>query len=319
MNSLLNRWLPAVTLLTWAGILIHAHATGRVLALLAPAFRGGVLWAGIGLALVGIVFLCTPQSVACCAGERCGHAFAKAPAGRLLTFLVLLLPISLSAVVSPDQFSKTLVENRGIVTDATQLGRKPVLVAPSEMPLPQEQPAGLPPAQAGGTPPQSGEPQNGVPSVSGSTVPPVAVAPPGGGSDPAGPTDYLQKTADGLIVAEVLDLLYAAQDNAMRKDFEGKRVELVGQLMPDKSKADGAPVAGGKRFKAVRMFMTCCAADARPVATLVEAAALPDLPEMSWIKVVGTSTFPMENGRRISVLKADKVSKTEPPAESMIY
>ena len=95
MNSLLNRWLPAVTLLTWSAVLIHAHLSGRVVALLAPAFRGGVLVAGLGLALVGLVFLCTPQNVACCAGERCGHAFAKAPAGRLLTFLVLLLPISL--------------------------------------------------------------------------------------------------------------------------------------------------------------------------------------------------------------------------------
>jgi uncharacterized repeat protein (TIGR03943 family) len=310
MNSLLNRWLPAFTLLTWASVLIHAHFTGRTVALLAPAFRGGVLWAGVGLAVVGLVFVCTPQNIACCAGERCGHAFAKAPAGRFLTFLVLLLPISLSAVVSPDQFSKTLVENRGIVTDATQLGRKPVIVPPAAMPLPQEKPAGaeLPaPGVAVSAPPAAAEPQN---AAAPATQPPAP-----------GPTDYLQKTPEGLIIAEVLDLLYAAQDNAMRKDFEGKRVELVGQLMPDKTKAapDAAPVQGGKRFKAVRMFMTCCAADARPVATLVEADALPELPEMSWIKVVGTSTFPMENGRRISILKAEKVTKTEPPAESMIY
>ena len=126
-----------------------------------------------------------------------------------------------------------------------------------------------------------------------------------------------QRPLPASIVAEVLDLLYAAQDNTLRKDFEGKRVELVGQLMPDKSKA--ATESVGKRFKAVRMFMTCCAADARPVATLVEADSLPDLPEMSWIKVVGTSTFPLENGRRISILRAEQVSKTEPPAESMIY
>jgi len=34
------------------------------------------------------------------------------------------------------------------------------------------------------------------------------------------PQDYLQRTPDGTIIAEVLDLLYAAQDNALRKDFE---------------------------------------------------------------------------------------------------
>jgi uncharacterized membrane protein YcgQ (UPF0703/DUF1980 family) len=82
---------------------------------------------------------------------------------------------------------------------------------------------------------------------------------------------------------------------------------------------DPAASAGGPRFKAVRMFMTCCAADARPIAALVETAELPNLPDMTWIKITGTSTFPIENGRRISVLKADKVEKTTPPEESMLY
>ena len=45
------------------------------------------------------------------------------------------------------------------------------------------------------------------------------------------------------------------------------------------------------------MFMTCCAADARPVATLFEIDQKPELPEMTWVKVTGTATFPIENGR----------------------
>ena len=67
------------------------------------------------------------------------------------------------------------------------------------------------------------------------------------------------------------------------------------------------------------MFMNCCAADARPVATLVESATLPNLPEMTWIKVTGIATFPIENGRRISVLKAERVEKTDPPDETMLF
>ena len=55
------------------------------------------------------------------------------------------------------------------------------------------------------------------------------------------------------------------------------------------------------------------------MATLVEAATLPKLPEMTWIKVTGTATFPIENGRRIAVLKSNKVEATKPPDESMLY
>ena len=82
---------------------------------------------------------------------------------------------------------------------------------------------------------------------------------------------------------------------------------------------DATNNASGKRFKAVRMFMTCCAADARPVAVLAESDTKTDLPEMSWIKITGTATFPVENGRRIAVLKADKVEKCNPPEETMLY
>jgi hypothetical protein len=48
-------------------------------------------------------------------------------------------------------------------------------------------------------------------------------------------------------------------------------------------------------------------------------SALPKLPEMTWIKVTGIATFPIENGRRISVLKAERVEKTDPPDETMLF
>jgi uncharacterized membrane protein YcgQ (UPF0703/DUF1980 family) len=82
---------------------------------------------------------------------------------------------------------------------------------------------------------------------------------------------------------------------------------------------DASDNASGHRFKAVRMFMTCCAADARPVAALVEAEKKPEMAEMTWVKITGTATFPIENGRRIAVLKSKKVEATKPPDESMLY
>ena len=126
--------------------------------------------------------------------------------------------------------------------------------------------------------------------------------------------DYLQRTKEGYIITEVLDLLYSVQDSQLRKDFEGKTVQLIAQIMPDKTSSNSA-----NRFKAVRMFMSCCAADARPVATLVEAKAPPEFAEMTWVKVVGTATFPIENGKRTAVIQATSVEETKPPEEAMLF
>lgn len=126
--------------------------------------------------------------------------------------------------------------------------------------------------------------------------------------------DYLQRTKEGYIITEVLDLLYSVQDSQLRKDFEGRTIQLIAQIMPDKTSEKPT-----NRFKAVRMFMSCCAADARPVATLVETKNLPDFAEMTWVKVIGTATFPVEKGKRTAVIQAISVEETKPPEEAMLF
>ena len=114
---------------------------------------------------------------------------------------------------------------------------------------------------------------------------------------------------------QVIDLLYAAQDTSMQADFQGKTIETIGQLMPD----DGNN-AGGNRFKLMRMFMYCCAADAEADRDARgQRRKSPSAPEMSWVRVVGKVDFPIEGGRTIPILRAVSVKQTDPPEETMLY
>ncbi len=299
MQTLFARWLPAATLATWSAVLFYFHFSMRMNSMLAPEFRVYASIAAVVLGVMALCFVLFKGDASCCSSGECGHGLSRLMSGKLLTFLILLVPIVVAARYTPREgFSGTMVKNRGTATSLEQLGNavprgvdsKALQLKPADLSLPSKDGA-----QASVTPP---------------AVPPTTPQP----AEESKTADYLVRTPDGEIVAEVLDLLYAAQDNMLRKDFEGKRVQLIGQFMPDT-----ANNASGHRFKAVRMFMTCCAADARPVATLAEADTLPSFPEMTWVKIHGTATFPLEKGRRISILKAEKIEKTEPPAEAMIY
>ncbi len=295
MQSLFARWLPAATLATWSAVLLYFHFSLRMNSMLAPEFRTYALIAAIILGVMALSFVAFKGDATCCSSGECGHGLSRLATGKLITFFILLVPIVVAARFDPREgFSKSFVENRGTATTLEQLGS--AVSRPPNGQADYRKPVDLT-----------------LPSKDGSTpAPPAGSQPPATESKAA--ADYLVRTPDGTIVAEVLDLLYAAQDNLLRKDFEGQRVELIGQFMPDSSNN-----AGGNRFKAVRMFMTCCAADARPVATLAEAEKLPAFPEMTWVRITGTATFPVEKGRRISVLKAEKIEKTEPPSEAMVY
>ncbi len=305
MTSLFNRWIPSVTLATWSTVLLATYFTNRVAAFLHPSFRPGVLIAGCVLAALALLIASRPTPPECCMDASCTHPLSRSKTGRWMTFLILVLPVSVAAWLSPETFSKQLIENRGISTDAIGLAERR---APAPPPATQAPPAPtVVPIELGATTaPAPAEPAT-------ATVPdslPIKQS----GPNPQGLPDYMQRTSEGYIAAEILDLLYSVQDTQLRKDFEGKTIQLIAQTMPTKT-SEGTEA----RFKAVRMFMTCCAADARPVATLVQSSAAADLPEMSWVKIIGKATFPIENGKRISLVEATSVQPTKPPEESMLF
>jgi uncharacterized membrane protein YcgQ (UPF0703/DUF1980 family) len=238
-----------------------------------------------------------------------------------MTFFILVIPASIAAWLSPENFSKQAFEQRGIVTDVESLGSRRIPPAEdlatlrSNTPPSEEGPASSQKTSAS-TPKEATSPDaSASPSPSTATTNDpnkTATTPTLEGNENL--PDYLQKTPDGYVIVEVLDLLYAVQDSQLRKDFEGRSVQLIAQMMPTKV-ADGPQ----NRFKAVRMFMTCCAADARPVATMVEATPLPEIPEMTWVRIIGKATFPLENGKRTAVIQATSVSETKPPEETMLF
>jgi len=125
--------------------------------------------------------------------------------------------------------------------------------------------------------------------------------------------DYLTRNEDGQIVTEAIDLLYASEEPTLRPDFEGQGVELIGQFLP--AGADTSP----DRFRLVRLFILCCAADAQPMAVLIEPEVAAEFPKMQWLRVTGTATFPEENGSIIPVVKNATATPIETPEATFVY
>ena len=105
--------------------------------------------------------------------------------------------------------------------------------------------------------------------------------------------------------------MYGEAEESLRKMFTGKTVEVIGQYLPGKT---------GTEFKLVRMFIVCCAADARPLAVPVNSGEPYKASDMGWVKVVGKPVYTLEDGGRAKVtLKADFVTPIDPPADAMLY
>lgn len=331
MRAVMRQYLSAGVLTTWGAVLTWFFVSGRVASYLHPAFHVWTIASGITLLLMAAALIFLPQGPAgnsdilhsgddheghdhghdhehtadCAPGhvhsDSCGHEHEHEhegccghdpsdttgphrhatccghphgdPGVGVIPALILIVPLLTAATVSPSQFGAAAVANRGYVQSINDLPGYQPFVEPA---LPTE---------------------DGSPG-------PTEVTP---------SSDYLPRNAAGQITAQTVDLLYAAEEPAMREDFDGKEVEMIGQFMPAKENN-----AKGNRFSLVRMFVMCCAADARPVAVSVEANGA-SAPEMSWVKVVGKATFPLEGGRRIPVVQAESVTPCDPPPESFIY
>jgi uncharacterized repeat protein (TIGR03943 family) len=275
MTGSLQRSFSAGVLAIWGILLGYFVISGRLASYLHPSFHIWTVASAVVLVLLAAGLLLLPQQSHHECEPCCDHVHdQQRPVRSALCAAVLVLPMVLAATVSPDQFGAATVNNRGYIESINDLPSYQPYVEPALPQSEDSQPA----------------------------------------SDSEDGGSYMTRNAAGQIKAQTVDLLYAAEEPTMRADFEGKEVEVIGQLMPareDSTEKD--------RFNLVRMFIICCAADARPVAITVQTDEPHGVPEMSWIKVTGTASFPIERGRRVPLLVANSVTPCDPPEETFIY
>jgi uncharacterized repeat protein (TIGR03943 family) len=356
------RILAPLTLLEWGGILTYFYFSGRIAAFLHPMFRPLVL-------VTGVLLLITAVCVAIFREEECthdhdhehseehshdedhehGHSHDTLSFGGLLAFAILLLPLALAAKISPDSYGANLIKNRGLVQDIRSIpgaassfanraksiqstgvsatsGQKPSLSVtadttpsslkkyigvPEQTPMRQQNPDAEPALP-------SNDYEQPIPKPSNASSPDEFVNP------------ALKPDKSGHIKTEVVDLMYAAQEPFTRKDFEGKDVELIGQLVPIKVKAGAESKVPAGSFELFRLVMVCCAADAMPVAVRIEGKPQPKgFREMQWLKVTGRVHYRpriREEGDETDygdipepVIVADSIKKIEAPREKYLY
>lgn len=271
--------LESSALLVWGSVLCYFYFSGRMESYLHPTFYNFVLGSGIVLIVLGLLAFFFSDSENCaCDDPDCPDPVAGgSPLRAVLVWIILVIPLLWSATASPSQFGETAVLNRGLVESITQL---PGARTTREPVFPTAHPDA----------PWSSDPSMDFES-------------------------YLSRTEEGLIRAETIDLLFAAEEPPIRPDFENQDIEIIGQYLPDRNLSAGRD----DRFQLVRIFIMCCAADGRPIGVPVQGVIPPNLPEMSWLKIKGKATFPIQGGRVIPLVEAYSVEEIDPPRQTFIY
>jgi uncharacterized repeat protein (TIGR03943 family) len=325
MGTKIARLLKALTLIGIGAVLVFFFTSGRLEQYLHPLFRPGVLVAGILFVAGGLIYAFAESSANCCVDDECLHQGAGTPLQGLLAFGFLIVPLVAGSMFSKDAFDKTAISNRGFVQDVTKLPRRKPTVPTAPSPIPSQalggdiDAAASAPVQTATSGPSlfakaSAETPNqaNINQPAGPTYEPPLPQADQGGTATADAPDYLPKGPDGNISLQVSDLLYGEAEESIRKAFTGKKVEILGQYLPGKSATE---------FKLVRMFIVCCAADARPIALPVSVSKEYHGNDMGWVTVIGTPDYKVNaaNGSATVTLRAEQILPSDPPEDAMLY
>ena len=305
MRTWAAKFFNGITLLGLGGVLIAFFINGRIDQYLHPQFRLWELAGGIGFCVAGAIYLVTKKSMDCCVDGQCIHNNPRSPVRAVVALGVIAVPLIAGTVFSKDSYDQQAILNRGFVQDVSGLPLRNV--AKDATPAKASNQPAIPSAALGGDNDENSIepalPQDG----SGKTASQSGAGP---DSKDDSSEQYLPRAEDGNVALEVSDLLYSETEESLRKMFSGKTVEVIGQYLPGSDKSE---------FKIVRMFIVCCAADARPISVPVKAQGPVSVADMSWVKVIGQPEFVANGDRTKVVLKAVQVQPTDPPAEAMLY
>lgn len=116
--------------------------------------------------------------------------------------------------------------------------------------------------------------------------------------------------SDGVTERTVMEILRNAAG------FQGQRVAVLGMLVQDEQilQQYGADIAVLYRF-----LISCCAADARPVAIAVRTPVGYSPQAEQWVRVEGTFVIAELRGNRVPLLDEAVISPTEQPAFPYLF
>jgi uncharacterized membrane protein YcgQ (UPF0703/DUF1980 family) len=294
--KILTRTLPPLTLFEWGAICTYFYFSGRIASFLHPMFRPWVLVTGVLLIITALCVALFPEET--CGHEHAheheeGHLHGQLTAGNVIAFFLLLIPFALAAKISPDSYGADLIRRRGLVEDIRGLPGVNSRVSRVPSPTNPTPPASLSAqaavqhqsiARAAATlrkrPEQSISKSLEIDAQAHGDEPALPTQNGDGEDAPPPPSDgiyqneFLKPNSDGNIKVQVTDLLYAAQESFTRKDFEGKRVEIIGQYLVPKQKGAKEKIEPNS-FMLLRLVMVCCAADMMPAAVKIEPTKKP--------------------------------------------
>lgn len=127
--------------------------------------------------------------------------------------------------------------------------------------------------------------------------------------------NLVPQSSAGDFLLDVPQIFYTAGDKELMHVMEGIPVETTAQLMEETLHNPD-----GNRLKAFRLFIECCAADARPLSIPVEFAdGLPEYKEMGWYKLFGKLHYLHDEDGIVPILKIDHVESTVEPVDGLLF
>lgn len=289
--------LGPLTLVCWGAVFLAFYARGDLAVFVAPFFRPLIASAGVALAALGFGLCLLPRRASCChgghdhdhghghghSGDGCaahGHSHDDRLSAGVIVRTVTLF-VPLMLLFS--------VRPEGF--SANTVRNRGIMRAPP----PTDKPLDVELAVARPMRPDAAPRKVEAEAIFQEPEKERATLGKGGAED--------------LTVYEVMVL---AADPELRGKMANARVRVVGQLVHDAKHVE--------RFDLVRMFIVCCAADARVMGVRVDGRDVSGIEEMSWVQVEGTLEF-QQNAPGIPepFLRAENVEEVEEPDEPFLY
>ena len=243
------------------------------------------------------------------------HDHEDSTSGVAFSLLVLLIPLLVATAYSQDRFSSDYVAKWGkierqmmqkrIADSRNAAGKSPD--APVTNPYTRE---GIESAEGVAS---TGTPAAGQPNTP--PEPDAKAAEAWGTFTMEDLKKMVPQNDKGEFLLDVPQIFYTAGDKELMDVMEGIPVETTAQLMEETLNNPN-----NTRLKAFRLFIECCAADARPLSVPVDfGQAPPDYTEMGWYKLYGKLHYAKENDEIIPMIRIERIESTTEPTDGLLF